>query len=297
MSDGTPIIIKKKKASGHAAHHGGAWKVAYADFVTAMMAFFMVMWIMGLSDQTRAQIAGYFNDPLGYEKTLQHSKEVINIKSAPPQANHQNAPIRKESPAEDEKRIEEMKDKLKEAVKNDAEFDAIAKQIEITVTPEGLQIEFVENTGAVFFESGSAVIRPIARDVISKMAPILAKSDRKMIIEGHTDSTKYPSATYTNWDLSGDRANALRRLLVTDGVTEKQVLQIRGYADTKLKRPDDPTHFSNRRVTVLLPFKSVTDPMLDLPKEDFQQAKEGVFHKPTNIVPSKAEFTQANKNH
>ncbi len=293
MNEGTPIIIKKKKGHGGHAHHGGSWKVAYADFVTAMMAFFMVMWIMGLSDQSRAQIAGYFNDPLGFEKNMPNSKNVINIKTAPPQDQHK-VKVQDELASDDVKQVEEEKKLLQKALdtsSGDLAMKDIIKQVEVTITSEGLQIEFIESTGAVFFESGSAIVRPVAKELVAKIAPIIEKSGRKLIIEGHTDSIKYPSETYSNWDLSADRANALRRLLVADGVADKAVLQVRGYADTKLKRPDDPTHFSNRRVTVLLPFKDVTNPILDLPKEEFKHEKEAVFRQSVNLAPSQPDIT------
>ena len=291
MNEGTPIIIKKKKGHGGHAHHGGSWKVAYADFVTAMMAFFMVMWIMGLSDQSRAQIAGYFNDPLGFEKNMPNSKNVINIKSAPPQDMHK-VKVQDDIASDDVKQIEQEKKQLDQAlVSGDLAMKEMIKQVEVTVTQEGLQIEFIESTGAVFFETGSAVVRPIAKTLVSKIAPIIAKSGRKLIIEGHTDSVKYPSETYTNWDLSADRANALRRLLVADGVSDKAVLQVRGYADTKLKKPEDPTHFSNRRVTVLLPFKDITNPILDLPQEEFKHEREAVFRQSVSVTPPKTDIT------
>lgn len=291
MNEGTPIIIKKKKGHGGHAHHGGSWKVAYADFVTAMMAFFMVMWIMGLSDQSRAQIAGYFNDPLGFEKNMPSSKNVINIKSAPPQDKHK-IKVQDEIASDDVKQIEQEKKQLDQAlVSGDLAMKAMEKQVEVSVTQEGLQIEFIESTGAVFFETGSAVVRPIAKSLVAKIAPIIAKSGRKLIIEGHTDSVKYPSETYTNWDLSADRANSLRRLLVADGVADKSVLQVRGYADTKLKKPEDPTHFSNRRVTVLLPFKDITNPILDLPQEEFKHEREAVFRQSVSVTPPKTDIT------
>lgn len=298
MNEGTPIIIKKKKGHGEHGHHGGSWKVAYADFVTAMMAFFMVMWIMGLSDSTRAQIQGYFNDPIGFDKTMQKSRAVINVNPVPPQGK-KDTDITKEMSQEDRKDVSDIQKKFDRALESsdDNSIKDLVKQVETTITNEGLQIEFVENTGAVFFESGSAVIRPEAAKLFAKVAAVLGKSGRKMIIEGHTDSTPYPSASYTNWDLSSDRALALRKLLVADGVSDKQVLQVRGYADTKLKRPDDPTHFSNRRVTVLLPFRDITDPMLDLPKEEFEHERQGVFRQPVNVAPDTPDLTSSSKSH
>ncbi|MBI1757139.1 MAG: OmpA family protein [Fimbriimonas ginsengisoli] len=284
MNEGTPVIIKRKKGHEGQAHHGGSWKVAYADFVTAMMAFFMVMWIMGLSDQTRAQIQGYFNDPIGFMKNMPRSKSIINLQGPPPKPSP--TPSIQQPKIEEEKRLRELQKELDKQIEADPNLGSLMKQVEMTVTQEGLQIELVENTGAVFFESGSAVIRPLAQRLIAQIAPVLAKSGRKMVIEGHTDASPYPSTSYTNWDLSADRANALRRALEADGVGESQVMQVRGYAATKLKKPEDPLHFSNRRVTVLLPFRDVNEPVVDLPKGAFDTDRQGAFRDPVQIAPN-----------
>ncbi len=261
MSDGTPIIIKKKKVSGHGGHHGGAWKVAYADFVTAMMAFFMVMWIMGLSDQTRAQIQGYFNDPLGFTKN--EPKAKVNI-SPPGQqysriGSNQSAgstDARKtQEPAGDLKeQAEKVKDQIqKELNKDSAGLEGLTKDVEVNVTDEGLEIQFIEKERA-FFEVGSAVLSQAGKKLIARIAPILASTDHRMMIDGHTDARPYPGSGYDNWDLSGDRANAMRRALKAGGVTPKQIVSVRANADTKLRKPEDPYDASNRRVTVLLPY-------------------------------------------
>ncbi len=147
----------------------------------------------------------------------------------------------------------------------------------------------------MFFETGSAVVRPEAKQLIGRLAPILARSGRQMIIEGHTDATPYAGTGYTNMDLSTDRAASLRRLLSQDGVAESQVLQVRGYGATKLKRPDDPTHFSNRRVTILLPFKGVTDPTLDLPKQAFETEKQAVTRRPIGVMPQTPDISHGEK--
>ncbi len=251
MNDGTPIIIKKKKAAPH-AHHGGSWKVAYADFVTAMMAFFMVLWIMGLSDDTRTQIQGYFNDPHGFMKTLQRSTSVVSLPGVPPMT-------RKDRPnqtIEDQQRVEVVKRQIEnELHRDDTNPQSLSQYVDVQVTGEGLRIDFVETLGAVFFENGKAEIRPKARALIKRLAPILTQSHRTVVIEGHTDARPYPGTGYTNWDLSSDRANAMRRLLVQDGVAQHQIVEVSAYADTRLRVPENPNHFSNRRVTLLLPYE------------------------------------------
>lgn len=285
MNDGTPIIIKKKKGHGGHGHHGGSWKVAYADFVTAMMAFFMVMWIMGLSDSDKAQVQGYFNDPMGFSKTEPMSKNIVALKGmAPPKSGALNKAMVTEKLAE-EKNLEQTEAEIKGAIKSDPKLEALFKNIETDVTEEGLRIEFVESAGAVFFKSGGSTILPDARKLIAHIGPVIAKSGRRLIIEGHTDARPYQGSGYDNWDLSTDRAAAMRRELMRDGVQYSQFLQVRGYADTKLRFPDQPYHFANRRVSVLLPIKPISDEQSDLPKEVLKEGIQGVFRAHYLVAP------------
>ena len=269
MSDGTPIIIKKVKGHGGHAHHGGSWKVAYADFMTAMMAFFMVMWIMGLSDETKAQVAGYFNDPLGFKKSEAKSHTIVAPKSAPGSRSKKNQFTGKGSSKSDSKskdqpevkdadRLKIIQKKIEAAIAGDKQLRAVLKDVEMKMTQDGLRIELVESKDAAFFESGSAVLNPVALKLVSHIAPVLRQQDRYLKVEGHTDSVPYPDPTYTNWDLSSDRANALRRALVTSGINPRRFTGVLALADTQLKVPAEPTNPRNRRVTILLPFK--TDP-------------------------------------
>jgi chemotaxis protein MotB len=284
MSEGTPIIIKKKKVHGGHAHHGGSWKVAYADFVTAMMAFFMVMWIMGLSDQTRAQIQGYFNDPLAIAKSEPKSDTIVGPKSQMKQR-----PGNAEAPdpaGKDAKQIEAIKDRLEIELSGDKKLAGLLKNVEVTVTNEGLRIELVESRDAAFFKSGSAQLTPSAWPVIKKIAPIVADTHRKYIVEGHTDSVPYPSSAYDNWNLSQDRANTLRRALEKFGVSSSNLNGIRALADTQLKFPNAPKSAKNRRVTILLPFSDEKLPSLDLPKDGLSDDGTG---KP-NIKPPAAKY-------
>lgn len=272
MSDSTPIIIKKVKGHGGHAHHGGSWKVAYADFVTAMMAFFMVMWIMGLSDDTRAQIQGYFNDPLGFKHNEPNSKSVVAPKSAPGSRASKSAGASSKGKGiievKDEDKLKSIQRKIEDAMTKDAQLKSFLKDVEMQMTQDGLRIELVESTDAAFFDSGSATLKPTAFKVIDHIAPILRKQQRDFIVEGHTDSVPYPSPTYTNWDLSSDRANALRRALFGAGMDPKHLTGVRALADTQLKDPDHPTSYKNRRVTILLPFKTEKRFASGLPKDD-----------------------------
>lgn len=297
MAEVQPIIIKKKKVMG-GGHHGGSWKVAYADFVTAMMAFFMVMWIMGMDSETRSMIQGYFNDPLGFVKNppkthtafampgsprpkdgVSSSKGTGNDFESTNSSQVAQLKLQKES-------MESIKSRIEKALSEDPTLQGLMKYVSLTVSDEGLLVEFSEAVGAVFFESGSFTIRPEAMKLVSKVGPILGHSSFKLIIKGHTDAQPYAGKGYTNWDLSTDRAQAMRRALSQHGVGDGQFLSVTGLADTELKNTEDPYHFSNRRVTLLLPFKKPIGMSEDLSGEAFKQVNQAVFSKDVVIAPN-----------
>lgn len=288
--DGTPIIIKKKKGHGGHGHHGGSWKVAYADFVTAMMAFFMVMWIMGLSDDTKTQIQGYFNDPMGFSKAAPLSKNIINFKNmSPPKAGIDQQAGNSSQAFQDNQELERTESEIVSTLKNSTEFKGLFKNIETDMTEEGLRVEFVEAAGSVFFVSGGSQIRSEALNAIRAIAPVLAKTGRPLIIEGHTDARQYSGSGYDNWDLSTDRAAAMRRALVSMGINRNQFMQVRGYAATKPRVIEDPYSFANRRVTVLLPFKALNDITEGLPKEKFKKEVQAAIYPGFLGIKSKVE--------
>jgi len=292
--DGTPIIIKKVKAHGH-AHHGGSWKVAYADFVTAMMAFFMVMWIMGLSDQTKSQISGYFNDPLGFSKTPPMSKSIADFKghqSAKPGDSREKG---NQQLAEDGK-IQAVAEALEKELGLDGGKKTDSGAIDISIGAEGLRIELVEDPASVFFASGSAEIMPKGKRIIrERIAPILAKSKRMIIFEGHTDAKPYDSSTYDNWDLSNDRALSVKREMVADHVARKQVMQVRGMADRKLKYPGRPFDPHNRRVVILLPFHEIADEKMDITKGDLKTDIKDQLKPDTHVQPDPPQIAPEEK--
>lgn len=285
MNEGTPIIIKKKKGHGGHGHHGGSWKVAYADFVTAMMAFFMVMWIMGLSDSTRSTVAGYFNDPMGFMKQMPRSNNTLGIKQGPPsyqKVKAKRSQLEDKIASADKQKLRKLKKNLQTLVsqagvgEHSLDMNALSNQVEIHMTPEGLMIEFVDKIGAVFFESGSAVVRPEAKGLVMKVGKAIARTGHPIRIQGHTDAQPFGDGSYDNWDLSNDRANAMRHLLMKGGVTSKQLLRVENYADHDLKRKDQPFHFSNRRVTILLPYES-TDVSGMAPKQELKVKNQAEF--------------------
>jgi chemotaxis protein MotB len=233
-----PIFVIKKK-SAHGGHHGGAWKVAYADFVTAMMALFIVLWLMGSSEKVRQAVAGYFNDPKGTANLLGTTMSGNGIQVTETDVNKQ--------------RLEALKQKLENEINSKKELQKLAKQIDITITPEGLRIEMLEGKNGTFYQNGSAQLSEHGQELLSLLAAELKTLPNQLLIEGHTDATPYSKgADYSNWELSADRANAARRLLQADGVRSDQVTQVRAYADQLLfdkKNPFDP---SNRRITILV---------------------------------------------
>lgn len=231
-----PIIVIKKKIS-HGGHHGGAWKVAYADFVTAMMALFIVLWLMNSSEKIKKAVAGYFNDPKGTGSmmgtTMTGSGAAI--------AAHSDAAMK------------ELKEKLEEQIKRKKELNELSQQIEITITAEGLRIELLEGKNGTFYESGSAQLSGSGQQLLTLLAGELKALPNALLIEGHTDATPYSSdVSYSNWELSADRANAARRLLQQGGVRADQVTQVRGYADQMLRVKSNPNDSSNRRISILV---------------------------------------------
>src|SRR5580704_16924172 len=213
-----PIIVIKKK-SGHGGHHGGAWKVAYADFVTAMMALFIVLWLMSSSEKVKKAVAGYFNDPKGTANLLGTNMSSNGTETI-----------------QDPTAMQHLKEKLEAEIKAKKELEKLAKQIEITITPEGLRIELIEDKNGTFFQSGSAQLSATGQELVTMLAGQLKPLPNHLLLEGHTDAQPYSeSATYTNWELSADRANAARRLLQQDGLTSGRISQVRGYADQMLR--------------------------------------------------------------
>ncbi len=240
-----PIIVIKKKG-GHGGHHGGAWKVAYADFVTAMMSLFIVLWLMGSSSKVKQAVAGYFNDPKGTAKLLGTTMSGTGVTPTPATQD-----------------LQKLKEKLEKEIAAKKDLLKLSKQIEITVTPEGLRIELIEDKNGTFFQSGSARLSDKGQELLALLGTELKTLPNNLLIEGYTDAAKYSNnSDYGNWELSADRANSARRLLQQDGVSEDQVTQIRAYADHMLRVPANPFDASNRRVSILV--KNLEGPIPNL---------------------------------
>ncbi len=237
MDKTRPIIILKKKA-GHGGHHGGAWKVAYADFVTAMMALFIVLWLLNSSKQVQVAVGGYFKDPTGTAK-----KVGSNMNGS-----GENFTLTRDD-------MPKLKELLQTAIRQMVDFEKLKNHIEMTVTAEGLRIELSESATGTFFDSGRAKLNADGSQMLITLAQELGKLPNKLSIEGHTDSTPYaPSAAYGNWELSSDRANAARRVMQENGIRADQVTQVRGFADQRLRKPEAPLDPSNRRISLIVQY-------------------------------------------
>ncbi len=279
MQDGTPIIIKKVRKAAH-GHHGGAWKIALADFMTAMFAFFLVMWLVGLSPEDRSVIQAYFNDPMGFGKNPPNTP-INLLKPGGPRHTREgdSGSTRARTLAADaESQVEAG---ISKAMQNDPQIAKLLKEgkMQLRVTNDGLVIEFVENEekGEVFFTLGSAEVRPQAKSVVAKVAKILTSMKRDIKIQGHTDARPFNGKGLDNYDLSGQRANAVRRIMMASGLPESQIAGVEALAATQPRKPEDPNHFSNRRVTVLLPFQRNTSELGSLPSSGFAADREAHF--------------------
>lgn len=257
-----PIIIKKKKGGHHGGHHGGAWKVAFADFMTAMMAFFLVMWLVGQKPEVKEAVQGFFRDPgkfmrEGQSGVLRGSTGAI--KQPNPPANIVESPKTKETAPSDEGDKDRMrlaaKELLAELEKQEA-FQRLRENIKIEVTAEGLRIELTESTDApAFFEPGSAKLLQKSAVILQIIAAQLGKLENHVVLEGHTSESPTGFNDYTNWELSSDRANAARSLMEVSGLYTDQVREVRGLANRFpmiAYAQDDPR---NRRVSIIVLYK------------------------------------------
>lgn len=247
MANG-PIIIKK--VNRHGGHHGGAWKVAYADFVTAMMALFIVLWLLNTSKQVQEAVGGYFKDPTGNSKMVGSTMRGAG----------QNLDLRKED-------MKKIKEALEKQIKSLPDFEKLKNHIDMTITAEGLRIELTEGANGTFFELGNALPSPSGKVLLVALAQEVGKLPNHVSIEGHTDSKPYSGGLtgYSNWELSVDRANAARKIMQSSGLQTEQVSQVRGFADqrprVKVSR-DDP---ANRRISLIVEYigKSPADDAID----------------------------------
>ena len=278
-----PIIIKRVKKGGHSAH-GGAWKIAYADFVTAMMAFFLLMWLLGsTTDGDKKGIADFFNAPLkislmggsgsgdsssvvrGGGTDLSRSngqvrdgdipvkKKLLNMKSL--EAEHKRAELAK---------LEDLKKKVEDVLEASPKLAAMKSQIRLDMTRDGLRIQIVDEQARPMFDSGSAVVKPYMRELLREIGHVLSEVPNRITLEGHTDAQPFSGGDrgYGNWELSSDRANASRRELVSGGLPEDHMLIVQGLASSNLFVPADPQSPMNRRISIIVMNREAEDRLL-----------------------------------
>ncbi len=279
-----PIMIKKVKKVVGGGHHGGAWKVAYADFVTAMMAFFLLMWLLGSTTEgDRKGIADYFSSPLkiamlggsgagdassvvkggGKDLTRQDgqvkdgdieaAKRLYNLKA-----------LKEEQRRAERSRLQELKQKVEEKIKLSPALSALGGQIKLDMTKEGLRIQIVDEGNRPMFDSGSAVVKPYMRELLQELGAVLAEVPNRLTVEGHTDAKPFSAGErgYSNWELSADRANASRREMVAGGLPEARMLRVQGLASSKLLDTQAPESPANRRISIIVMNRDAEDAVL-----------------------------------
>ena len=267
-----PIIIKRIKKSGHAVH-GGAWKIAYADFVTAMMAFFLLMWLLGSTAKGELQgIAAYFSSPLkvamtggdgagnsssvipggGNDLTKVHGQVRRSDSETEKERRMSIDTARAERARQDAARIKALQSKIDAMITENPRLNEYKSQIRIDVTPDGLQIQIVDNQNRPMFDRGSALVKPYMRDILREIGAALGGVENRISLAGHTDSAPYGNSDrgYSNWELSADRANASRRELVSAGMPDAKLGRVVGLAASDLLEPDNPRAPANRRITI-----------------------------------------------
>jgi chemotaxis protein MotB len=256
----TPPIIIIKKKGGHSGHHGGAWKVAYADFVTAMMALFIVLWLLNSSQKIQVAVGGYFRDPTGTAKLVGTDQS----------GSGENFQLTKQN-------MSQLKEQLQKSIRSINDLEKLRKNVEMTVTAEGLRIELLESEKGTFFDSGSSALNGGGKEMLILLAKDISTLPNHISIEGHTDAKPYgQKGNYSNWELSTDRANAARRVMQQSGLREDQVSQVRGFSAQRLRNPKDPFDPLNRRISIIVQYLPSAKDAEEKPAEMAGEAGEAM---------------------
>lgn len=277
-----PIIIKRVKKGGHAVH-GGAWKIAYADFVTAMMAFFLLMWLLGsTTDGDKKGIADYFQSPLkiamaggsgsgdsnsvlkGGGESL--TSTVGQVKKGDVEAQRNTINLHKlkaEQVRAEIARLEDLKQEIQQKLQSNEKLKEVSSQIRLDMTRDGLRIQIVDDQNRPMFASGSAKIATYMKDLLREIGSVLTEVPNRLTLEGHTDAQPFPGGDrgYSNWELSSDRANASRRELIEGGLADDRVLRVQGLASSQPFDEKDPLAPTNRRISIIVMNREAEDRM------------------------------------
>src|SRR6218665_1208584 len=303
-----PIIIKRVKKGGHAAH-GGAWKIAYADFVTAMMAFFLLMWLLGSTPEgDKKGIADYFASPLRIALSggsgsgdsshvvkgggLDLSRQTGQVKAGDVEAKRRSINLRalkEEQRRAERTRLKELKQKVEDVLASNPRLASLGGQIRLDMTKEGLRIQIVDENNRPMFDSGSAVVKPYMRELLRELGNVLSEVPNRLTLEGHTDAQAFPGGErgYSNWELSADRANASRRELILGGLPEARTLRVQGLASSKLLDSKEPNSPINRRISIIVMNRDAEDAVLkNLPDEEEVADPEAAASAPVENIPS-----------
>ena len=268
-----PIIVKRIKKGGH-GHHGGAWKIAYADFVTAMMAFFLLMWLLGSTTEgDKKGIADYFNAPLkvamfggsgsgdsssiikgGGADLTRSSGQIKQGDVEAKKRTYNLQALKNEQRRAEMARLQAIKEKVEDVLASNPKLAAMRSQIRLDMTADGLRIQIVDELNRAMFDSGSAIVQPYMRELLREIGSVLAEVPNRLTLEGHTDAQPFAAGDrgYSNWELSSDRANASRRELVAGGLPDDRVLRVQGLASSQLFDTGDPASPANRRISIIV---------------------------------------------
>lgn len=278
-----PIIVVKKIKKGHAGAHGGAWKIAYADFVTAMMAFFLLMWLLGSTSEGDLKgISEFFNTPMKVAmmggsgagdatSVIKGGGEMLSkatgqqMRGGNPDKEISVADARKKVEKEDRKNLKELKSKIEDAISKSKDISKYKDQIKLDITTEGLRIQITDEKNRPMFDSGSAIVKPYMKEILVKITELLNEVNYRIAISGHTDSAKYTMGErgYSNWELSSDRANASRREIVNAGLSENKVIRVVGVGSSIPLLPNDPLDPTNRRISILVLNKNTEESIVN----------------------------------
>ena len=299
-----PIIIKRVKKGGHAAH-GGAWKIAYADFVTAMMAFFLLMWLLGSTTEgDKKGIADYFSAPLkvsmlgggqgsgdashvikgGGQDLSRSTGQVKNGENRQERKTVNLQALKAEQIRAESAKLEELKEKIEAKIAASAALSAMQSQIRLDMTRDGLRIQIVDEGNRPMFDSGSAVVKPYMRDLLRAIGAVLGEVPNRLTLEGHTDAAPFGGGDkgYSNWELSADRANSSRRELMAGGLPEDRPLRVQGLAASSLFEPKDPLAPGNRRISLIVMNREAEDRFFKTAPDVVQTVEDD---KPASIAP------------